>query len=491
MKNSPDPAVHRARERQFIEHVERLLGDERLRVDTTKGRRPMTAFSQSVAKTDRSVELKRMMTDAGRPDRELEAAMPLGETIEIELRQSKMLLMKESVGRLKCLCLSPTRALLKDEPIEPMSRSEIERALGPTPPGAATVPSTVVVLSTSGFTFEAHELADRRADRTLILVESNDAGGYSVYGPVETKSLNDLFDPEAEDQKRRRVHEVVEALHVDLAGSGIATDKVAAATQLPLQLIEAELKSYAKQNAGLVAKRLEGRIVLFREGSVPAASAASSASSRGGSDMPMIDRIKSLFARKGETEKKIAFLSERRALLGQQRDRAYDDIATLEKKDEAMRRLFRETNADVAKRRITSQLVQLRKDLDRRHQLISVLNQQIDVVSTHLHTLELVQQGQTAQLPDSDEMATDAARAEEMLATLEANHELAVSVGGVTTAGMSAEEQAMFEELQREAAGGASAAAASRSASTPPARERPASDAPARTEPRRSEPEAG
>jgi hypothetical protein len=124
------------------------------------------------------------------------------------------------------------------------------------------------VLSTSGFTLEAHELAERRADRTLILVEPNDAGGYSVYGPVETKSLNDLFDPEAEDQKRRRIHETIESSRGDLAGSGVATDKLVTTTQLPLQLIEAELKNYAKANPGLVAKRLEGRIVLFREGFV-------------------------------------------------------------------------------------------------------------------------------------------------------------------------------------------------------------------------------
>src|SRR5688572_1713828 len=114
MKNSPDPAVHRARERQFIEHVERLLGDERLRVDTTKGRRPVTTMSQSITKSDKSVDLKRLMSDAGRPDRELEAKMPLGESVEVELSQTKMLFLREPVGRLKCFCLSPSRALLKD-----------------------------------------------------------------------------------------------------------------------------------------------------------------------------------------------------------------------------------------------------------------------------------------------------------------------------------------------------------------------------------------
>jgi hypothetical protein len=161
----------------------------------------------------------------------------------------------------------------------------------------------------------------------------------------------------------------------------------------------------------------------------------------------MIDRIKTLFARKGETEKKIAFLSERRAALGQQRDRAYEEIATLEQKDAALVRQFKESNADVAKRRVTTQLVQLRKEQERRQQLLSVFNQQINVVSTHLHNLELVHQGKKAQLPDSEEMATDAAKAEEMLASLQANNELAETVGTSLQGGLSAEEQALYAEL--------------------------------------------
>ena len=51
------------------------------------------------------------------------------------------------------------------------------------------------------------------------------------------------------------------------------------------------------------------------------------------------------------------------------------------------------------------------------------------------------------------EIATDAAAAEEMLAQLQADNELADSVGTVAHAGMSAEEQALYEELEREAGG--------------------------------------
>jgi hypothetical protein len=114
---------------------------------------------------------------------------------------------------------------------------------------------------------------------------------------------------------------------------------------------------------------------------------------------------------------------------------------------------FKDSNSGLTRRRITSQLVQLRKDIERRQQMLSVLNQQINIVGTHLHNLELSQQGEAAKLPDSEELAADAAKAEEVLAQLQADSELAESVGGVAMSGMSTEEQALYEELEREAGG--------------------------------------
>ena len=169
--------------------------------------------------------------------------------------------------------------------------------------------------------------------------------------------------------------------------------------------------------------------------------------------MPLLERVKALFARKGENEKKIAFLSERRTALCQQRDRAYEDMAALEQQEGALKRQFQEATGAITKRRVTTQLVQLRKDVERRQQLLSVLNQQVDVVSTHLHNLELVQQGQTAKLPDTDEITADAVKAEEMLAELQADAELTGSLGRTATAGMTDEEKALYDELEREAGG--------------------------------------
>ena len=137
-----------------------------------------------------------------------------------------------------------------------------------------------------------------------------------------------------------------------------------------------------------------------------------------------------------------------------------------------------------------------------------MLNQQINVVSTHLHNLELVQQGQTARLPDAEEMTADAVKAEEMLAELEASNELAGTAASIAHAGMTDEEQALFEELEREAGGEvaatkikldtvedeAEAPAPARQAAKPqrePASSHPAQPSAARAEPRRPEPEAG
>jgi len=495
-RTSIDPSVHRQREQQLIQHVERLLQDDRLRIDTTLGRRPITAFIRDVSRTDKAVDLKRMMSEMNIPDRELQAKMPVGEAVEVTLSQKRMWVLRQVVGRLRVVCVSPTRALLRGDDPLPMTPTDVNEFLASLPPSIGGAPTTIALLSTSGFTMEAHELAERRADRTVILIEPNGAGGWTITGPVETKALSDLFDPEGESEKRQRVRELIDENKVDLLGGGIATDRVAARTQLPVQVVETELKNYAKNTPGLVAKRLDGRVVLFREGTMPAPAAASPA---GGSVMPLIDRVKALFNRKGESEKKIAFLSERRTLLSQQRDRAYEEMSSLEQQEATLKEQFKNASGAISKRRITSQMLTLRKDLERRQQLLSMLNQQVNVVSTHLHNLELVQQGQVASLPNTDEMTADAVKAEEVLAELEANAELAGSVGSIGPTGMSAEEQALFEELEREASGGESVATTPapsepvRAATTPKpaetAREQPKE--PMSASPRRNDPEPG
>jgi hypothetical protein len=506
MSDTPDPSVHKAAEERFIAHVQRLLDDPRMMIDTTAGRRAVKGFMQTVSQSDHGVDLKRLMSQLNRPDRDLQNSMPVGQSLELTLSKKKWFILKQTVGRLRVVCVSPTRELLEDAPIKPLTGSDVNKLIRDLPKPDDGIPTTTVLVSTGGFTLEAHELAERTADKTLILAEPNDANGWSIHGPPETKALNDLLDPEEDEEKRQRVRDLIAEHQFDLLGGGIVAEKLASKAKLPLQQVEIEIKSYAKETPGLTAKRLDGRVVLYREGTTPIAplgakSAGSKATHRaagsGDSDMPMIERIKALFARKGETEKKIAFLSERRTVLSMQRDRGYEEISALEDKDNELREQFKTARAPLTKRRITTQLVQLRKDIERRQQMLSVLNQQVNVVSTHLHNLELTQQGEVAELPNSEEIATDAAAAEEMLAKLQADNELADSVGAgvggtIATAGMSEEEQALYAELEADnAPAPASTTKASKTESS--VAESPASSqAPQPARPaRRAEPEAG
>jgi len=104
-------------------------------------------------------------------------------------------------------------------------------------------------------------------------------------------------------------------------------------------------------------------------------------------------------------------------------------------------------------------------------------------------------------------MTADAVKAEEMLAELEAGNELAGSTGSIGAGGMSEEEQALFEELERDAAApqpadavatakpdgaGREAAPASTRRESQPAPAQPAKpQAQARAEPRKPEAEPG
>ena len=467
MRNSPDPSIHREREKQVIDHVERLLNDDRLRIDTTQGRWPVVALRRDVRKEDREVDLKRLMSHLGRPDRSLQARMPVGRMLTADLSATRFFIFRAKVGRLKVVCMPPSRDLLEDQQPGPMGVSELTAALAQFGEDDERVPTTLVMVATSGFTADARELADRRPDRTVILVEPNEAGGWTVSGPTEARALVDLFDPEVDAEKRQRVRQEIEKRRADLLNSGLSADRLAETTALPLGLVEEELRAYAGEGQGLVARRLEGNMVLFRQASV--------AASPGGVQMPFIQRVKAMFGVKGDNERKIAMLSERRAAMSIQRDRAFEEMGVLEAKEAELREQFKANTSSLTRRRITSQLVQLRKDLERRQQLMAMLNQQVNVVSTHLHNLELVQQGQAAQLPDSEELANDAAAAEEVLAELQANSEMAASITAAGPSGLSEEEQALYEELEREAAGSepASSVAGTERAPTKPVAQRP------------------
>ncbi len=443
MNGPADPTWHREREKQMVEHIQKLLGDQRLRVQTTSGRKHAIMLGRDVVPSDREVDLKRLMMQKGIHDYAVQGKMPLGREVSVTLRKRRFFLFWSIVGDIKVLCLSPWQDLLDGREPRPADVGEVKAAMDRLHKFHG-VPQTVVLVSTSGFTDAARDLAEQRGQQIAIMAEPSASGGWRVTGPPGEEELLGLLDPEDQSQKSQRIREAIDKARVELLSGGISSARIAQRTDLPLAMVENEVKLYAKEH-GLSARKLDGSLLLFREGS-----GLGSPARNGGSDMPFIERLKSLFSMRGETEKKITLLSERRASLSQQRDQAFEEMAALETQESQLKEEFKNTTSTLTKKRLTSQLLQLRKDLERRQQVLGMLNQQINVVSTHLHNLELVQQGSSAKLPDSEELAEDAAKAEEVMAELQASYEVAGSVAATGPSGMSEEEQALFEELEKE-----------------------------------------
>jgi len=95
-----------------------------------------------------------------------------------------------------------------------------------------------------------------------------------------------------------------------------------------------------------------------------------------------------------------------------------------------------------------------------------MLGRQIDIISTHIHNLTLIQQGTTAELPKAEEIAEDAVRAEEMLESLKADADLVRTLDtGVADTLTSDDERAIMAEFDQTEA--APEKAAETSAATP------------------------
>lgn len=443
---SNDPSWHQQRELEFVRHFESLLADRRFAIDTIDGRKSITNYGRAVAKSDRSVDVKRRMIELGSSDYSLQRSMPGLVIMQVQLKQTRWFVFERLHGEVRLVCVSPIDDLISGAAPKPLDETTAQKILASIPPPAGSnwrrVPQNIVLMSTSGFTTGAAKLAERTGNRSVILVEPGDFGGWKVQGSADMKTVLEALDPEPQDNKRRRVRDAIESSKLELAMGGINAEKLAARLNLPLDKVEKEVKALADEMPGLAAKRFDGRLVLFRDAisTVP-----------GAKPMPVFDKLKAIFTGGDPVDKKVAHLSERRAAISQQRDAVQDELLALEGHEGDLKEQFKTNESGIIRRRLTTQMVQLRKDIERKAQMLQMLNQQIDVAGGYLHNLELIKQGNSIKLPAGEDMAEYAAQAEEVLAELEAEAQVANEMtGSVTVSGMTEEEQSMYDELMAE-----------------------------------------
>lgn len=305
-----------------------------------------------------------------------------------------------------------------------------------------SVPHVVGVCAPSGFTKEALQAKLDLPELTLILVEPTSGGGWNVTSEQENlpEDVRAMFDPEANSDKLARVRREIQNRGADLLTGGLSAASLASKLDVPEPVVTEAMKSVAEADPELRISRKSGEALLYR-GAAPRAVERSA--------MNVVDRIRELFSHEGDEAEKINLLAERRAGLAQRRDRLYEDIGQLEAKESDLLTQGRDTQSAVARRRIAAQLAQVRKDIGRQNTTANMLNQQINIVSTDIHNLTLIQQGEMAQLPTTEELTENAVKAEEMLETLKVDADMVSTLEtGLSEVVTSDEELAILKEFE-------------------------------------------
>jgi len=221
----------------------------------------------------------------------------------------------------------------------------------------------------------------------------------------------------------------------------VSASSLASRMALPKELVSAALEQVARRDAELKLSRQADDVLRFRGAASPRVERTS---------MNVVDRIRRLFSKEGDEAEKINVLSERRARLAQRRDRLYEDIGKLEETEADLLKQGKETQSAVTRRRLAAQLAQRRKDISRQNTTAQMLSQQIDILSTNIHNLTLIQQGNIAKLPTTEELTENAVQAEEMLESLKVDADLVSSLEtGLSEISTSDEELAILREFEQ------------------------------------------
>jgi hypothetical protein len=439
--------------------------------------------------------VRELMAARQRYDRELLRSLPKNAARIMTCIEPSWLLWEKPVTIVIAATLSPLEFYVEES--TPGGEDEGGAADGrvPSPPpigsaeltayvkqliGDSTLPHVIGVCSPTGFTEEAKRLGVDGPNLTLVLVEPRTDGGWTTLcaSPGARPADARLFDPEAAARKTERIREEVSARRADLLTGGLSASSIASRLGVPATMVGRVFEQMTMSD-GELRVSWQGNDVLLYLGA-PAGMEAS--------EMSMVEWIRTLFSGEGEEARKINALTERRAKLASRRDRLYDDVGKLESREADLMKQGRESASPAVRRRVATQVKQLRDDMERMHAAARMVGQQIDVISTHVHSLTLIQQGQAAKLPTPEELTQDAVRAEELLEQLGAEVELASSLAPTgREAGLTNEELEILRELEAPSKQGEKVKPARRAERTP--EETP----PSRVEPPREtgEPQAG
>ncbi len=339
--------------------------------------------------------------------------------------------------------LAPPEPLLSDDgPAPPVTLAQLQAHVRQLVVDSKT-PHVIGVCSPSGFEPGVMSALPESPNVSLVLVSPLEGGGWQVAstGKKLDGRLLALFDPEDDRQKIDRVRREIRDRSSDLLTGGLSAGGLATRLQVPAKVVQAAFEAASHDDPELRVAKRSGEYLLYR--------GAPAAVGEEDSSMSLAQWIKSLFSSAGEEAKKIDVLAERRASLADRLNRMYEDIGKLEKRESVLTDEGKAATSNVVKRRVASQISHLRKDISRCNTSAAMLSKQINIISTHIHNLELAQTGSIAQLPTGDELTEAAVNAEEILEQLAASDELVSGMEvGMAQSAISSDEAAILKELE-------------------------------------------
>lgn len=425
----------------------------------TAGKVFISGASPKREKHDQAEKVKAAMVDRQVYDRDLFASMPHGKGFTIRDHQRRWLFFKRVKRVMVASVIAPPGPLLDSDDAPPVTKAQLMEHLRGLMTDAKA-PHLIGVCSPSGFEDDVWNVPPEFARLNLVLIAPREDGGWRVTPTDEKLDRRwcKLFDPEDVGRKLKRVKREVEARSADLLTGGLSAADIAEDLSLPVPLVNTALGEIAKKDPELRVSRQSDGAMLYRGAPVM--------SDEEDGSMSLAEWIKSLFSKEGEEAQKINVLAERRASLSSRINRMYEDIGKLEQKEEQLRVEGKATASKVSKRRIAGQISRMRKDISRCNTSAALLSKQINVISTHIHNLELAQTSSTAQLPTSEELTEAAVNAEEMLEQLNASDDLVSSLEvGMAESAISDDEAEILRELEEDAPESTSAKSGEQSAS--------------------------
>lgn len=397
-------------------------------------------------------------------EREAVEKLPGTRSVQLVFYRKRLAgLLRRPVARVRVRVLAPVEALLRNEAPGPVGREQVLDALAAYEVlPARHRPSGVVLASATGFTPEAESLVERSGGPTLVLLGGRADGGWDVTLPaaVQKSAWARLFELESQDERLRRLFHHLEQQATLVDSRGVPLAELAERLGLSYKQTEALVRRACRSEPRLMTVTYQGQTHVCR-----------SPLAEEGNAMSIWARIRKLLRLKPTTAERVRELTAQRVQIEQQRFEVDQKVDVLEAEERRLIQQGAAAASQTERRQMAGKLLRLRRELRRHRAQAQLYTQQIDIIGTHIHHLTLAEEGKRLELPKAEDLTREAAQAEQVVAEVAANADLAASIEVAGQTPMMAEEEAaILEEFKQVAAGQQAQAAAppaERAAATP------------------------